>query len=137
MTWTKLPDDLNEDQTLVGLSDAAWRLYLAAVIDANRRRTDGEIPAARLSMIVPRFLEATAEELVKAGLLKRRKGDVYQVAGPLPPHQPTREAMRRLSQSRSEAGRRGAARRWGDRFRHGNGEATAMASAIDDGDVPF
>lgn len=134
MVWTKIPDDANENETLVALTDAAWRLYVAATIDANRRMSDGQIGAARLSMVVPRLREETVSELVDAGLLKRRKGDNYLLAGPLVEHQLTREDVLTLRGKRSLAGKRGAERRWGDGKgdgkRNGKSQAPTIASAM-------
>lgn len=69
MTWTKLPDDLPDRH--LELSDAAFRLHVAATIYSNRIGLDGRIPRARLALIpVPARTRRpkVISELVTAGL---------------------------------------------------------------------
>ena len=69
MTWVKLDDSVTEHPKCVGLSPAAWTLWLHGLTYCSRNLTDGQIPAAMLPRLsgVPNPAKA-ADELVAAGL---------------------------------------------------------------------
>lgn len=69
MTWTKLDEDFPE--RFVELSDAAFRLHVAATVYVNRFGLDGALPRKRLERTsVPQRSRrpAIVRELVEAGL---------------------------------------------------------------------
>lgn len=69
MTWIKLDDSVTEHPKCVGLSPAAWTLWLHGLTYCSRNLTDGRIPAAMLPRLsaVPNPAKA-ADALVDAGL---------------------------------------------------------------------
>lgn len=144
MVWTKIPDDANEEPALVRLSDAAWRLYVAAVVDDNRQKTretehaEGVVSEARLTMIVPRYRSTALRELIAEGLLTamETRGQ-YSLGGPLPEHQLSRDRLRKLREDRAKAGRDGALARWGDGKRHGNRDGSEDGKRDGNQDAPY
>lgn len=68
MTWVKLDDDFPEHPKVDRLSDAAFRLHVAAMCHCSRLLTDGYVGQERVSRLVPRFRPAQVVELTDAGL---------------------------------------------------------------------
>lgn len=69
MTWLKVDDTVTEHPKCVGLSPAAWTLWLHGLTYCSRNLTDGHIPAVmlpRLSSI--QTPKKAAQELTQAGL---------------------------------------------------------------------
>lgn len=78
MSWTKTSDDVPD--RLWSLSDAAFRLHSHATVWSNRLLTDGEIPADRLRVLVPRFRASAVVELESAGLWSKTETG-YRIEG--------------------------------------------------------
>lgn len=117
MTFTKLPDEFNELETVVNLSDAAYRLYVAGFVHANKRLSDGYLPTGALRMIVPRLKPSAVKQLVGSGLWRPTSGG-YQIVEFLEEdggHQFSRSKVEQLRIERAKAGKRGADTRWADR----------------------
>lgn len=66
MTWVKIDDRMPTNPKVIGLSDKAFRLYVASICYSSANLSDGEIPPAALVVIggTPKL----ATELVCAGL---------------------------------------------------------------------
>jgi hypothetical protein len=64
VTWVKLSDDFASHPVVLGLSDGAFRLYVAGLCYCARHLTDGVIPVAVVPTLgVERHRQATAELL--------------------------------------------------------------------------
>ena len=75
MTWVKVDDLITEHEKCVGLSDAAWTLWLHGLLYCSRNLTDGRIPAAMLPRLsAVKNPRKAAGELVSAGLWDERDG---------------------------------------------------------------
>jgi hypothetical protein len=70
MTWVRLEDSFPDNAKVDGLSDGAFRLYVASICHSARELTDGYIATARPRRLVPHFKTRHIEELVAAGLWK-------------------------------------------------------------------
>lgn len=73
MTWIKLDDQVLDHPDMLGLTDGAFRLWVAGLTYASRHLTDGRIPARSLPVIAvvldkPARADAYAGELVEHGL---------------------------------------------------------------------
>lgn len=73
MTWFKLDDRVLEHPRMLGLSDGAFRLWVAGLAYCSRHLTDGRIPAKALTTLSvsldrPGKVDGYVEELVEAGL---------------------------------------------------------------------
>lgn len=67
MPYLNLDDNHADDRTVWRLSDAAFRLDVAAMLYCSRLSTDGLIDRDQLPRLVPRFRPALVDELVAAG----------------------------------------------------------------------
>ena len=70
MAWAKLDDQFVEHPRIIGLSDKAFRLHVAAICHANRKLTDGHITVTdgRVLRALTRTTARHATELVDAGV---------------------------------------------------------------------
>lgn len=66
--WVKIDDRMPDDPAVDGLSDGAFRLYVAGMCWAARQLTDGYVSADRVPRLTPRHKPAYVAELVGAGL---------------------------------------------------------------------
>ena len=64
--WVKIDNGLPDHPKVIGLSDAAFRLYVTGICYSSRFLTDGELSSAVLRRLGG---AEAAQELVKAGLL--------------------------------------------------------------------
>lgn len=72
MPWVKLTDKLDESEKLAAISDASFRLWVLSIAYANRKLTDGHVPASRARILTAlRVPEKTIAELVEAKLWHR------------------------------------------------------------------
>lgn len=116
MTWVNLDDQFPEHPKIDKLSDAAFRLHVAAICYANRHLTDGYLDAARIPRLVPKHQKRFVTELVNADLWETVDGG-YQIHDYLDWNKSRDEvetAQAKLSKVRAEAGRKGARARWGN-----------------------
>jgi hypothetical protein len=105
MSWCYLSDTSNEE--LWELSNPAYRLYVAGLVDCNRRLSDGVIPASRLPALVPDYQPLVAAELAAANLWRAVDGG-YRVVRYLRPD------GWQYSRAQVEKHRADGARRWRD-----------------------
>lgn len=103
---------LPEHPKIEGLSDKAFRVLVELWCYCGRNHTDGIVSEKRWKATgTPR----ARAELVKAGLAEPRPGEgcvMHDFVGP-DGHQRTKADIDELSTRRAQAGRRGAAKRWG------------------------
>lgn len=79
-TYIRLHDGMPDHPKVVGLTDAAFRLYVEALCWCSRRHANGAIAAAALPSIgIHKRPLALAAELVDAGLWERTEGGGYGV----------------------------------------------------------
>lgn len=79
MTWTRLPDDINDRDDLLGVSRSARLLHIEALVWCNRMLKDGRIPARMLRRISDSDdIAADVDELAKAGVWIA-DGDVWEL----------------------------------------------------------
>lgn len=103
----RLSNSIMENRKIVGLSDKAFRAFVAALCYCSRQETDGRIvPGAAKMITTPRVLM----ELVDAGLLEV-DGQDFLVHDYLK-HQRSAVEIAAFRESRSEDGKRGAHLRW-------------------------
>jgi hypothetical protein len=121
MSWLKLDDGFADHPKVDPLTDAAFRLHVAAMCFCARNLTDGFIPLDRPGRMVPRYRRQSAVELEKAGLWLRVDGG-WQVNDYLA-YNPSKAEAKQQRQARQEAGRRGGRR-------SGQAKAQANASAV-------
>jgi hypothetical protein len=76
MTWTRLSDDFADSPAVLGLSDAAFRCHVTALIWSNRQLTDGLIPIRAVHLFAASAEPVT--ELIAAGLWSAND-DGYQL----------------------------------------------------------
>lgn len=109
MSWVKLDDQFPDHPKIAALSDGAFRAHVIAICYSARTLTDGRIPgrlarkwAGRsLKELVPCLWEPADEDFLIHDYLD------YQPSR----HFVTKE-RERISQERSKAGGKGAAKRW-------------------------
>ncbi len=142
MSWGRLDDKLPQHRKSLALAALPWQrwayaraLWTDALAYCHDNKTRGRVPAVLLPRLTPmpaKVAALAAEDLVAVGFWDRAD-DGYAF------HNWDRYSNPKLAEQRSEAGRKGAAARWGpppepDGKSHGsangNGMAPAMASAM-------
>lgn len=108
MTWLRLDNGFPDHPKVIGLTDAAFRLEVEAICYAHRQRTDGVIPDT-----YRRGHARAVDELVTARLWVPAPEGGWLLHDYLA-WQTSRAALEDIRKARSEAGRRGAAKRWGN-----------------------
>lgn len=101
MSWAKLDDAFADHPKVVGLSDAAFRLHVTAILYAARYETDGEIPGGALDRMGGS--PGCAAELADAGLWDITPGG-YAIHDYLKynPSREQRDELRRRAADRQE-----------------------------------
>lgn len=121
MPWVMFDDQFPEHPKIDGLTDSAFRLHVAGICYSNRQLTDGTVPADQVRRLVPRFRRRALDELVARRLWIAVDGD-YQIHDYLQWNKSRAEVLadrERLRKARSDAGKKGAAARWGTRWQTG------------------
>lgn len=82
VTWLKIADEFLEDETVVALSDRAYRLHVSVMVYCSRNLTDGLVTGKQLKVIqailgfqVKRYVA----ELVASGLWLETDDGSYEV----------------------------------------------------------
>jgi hypothetical protein len=105
LAWVRLDESFAEHPKVLGLSDAAFRLYIVALCYANRHLTDGRLPTLWLTGGRGRAVPKAAHQLVDAGLWD--KDDLgYRIHDYLV-YQPSRVEAGARTLTRAESGRLG------------------------------
>lgn len=74
MGWAKFDDQMHRRRKVRRLPDAAWRLYVSAIIDCCAEESDGAIEGWALRELLPHHHEEHVRSLLSAGLLHDRPG---------------------------------------------------------------
>jgi hypothetical protein len=74
MTWTKLDDDFPDRDTILGLSDTAFRLHVCGLIACNRLLTDGFVSRERAARLLGEPKPDALAELVASGVWSEAEG---------------------------------------------------------------
>ena len=130
--WFKVDDSFFSNPKTAMLSDGATALWLRAGSWSAQQLTDGFIPARMVPMF--RGTDDSVNELCDAGLWERDdERDGYRFHD-WEDYQPDGDEVDALRRKRSEAGKRGANRRWqrkpvAENGKNGKPMANAMANA--------
>lgn len=112
MTWTRISDTFTDQPNVLGLSDAAFRAHIEALVWSNRQLTDGRIPAAGLRRIASAAdTKAVVAELLAAGMWQE-DGDAYELDWA------DQESRENVEARRTEWARRAARQRLHNRGDH-------------------
>jgi hypothetical protein len=76
--WVKLDDNFPDHPKVDGLSEGAFRLYIASLCHAQKYLTDGVVPFDRPARLMPRFKPKYIDELLAADLWERN-GSSYLI----------------------------------------------------------
>lgn len=125
MTWTKLPDDWDQVEPYVSLSDNAIRLHIDGLRYCNRHLTDGFISAGAVRTVAPTFKQKGLRALVERGLWRAVDGGFRLTDFAL--NQPSRADVERLRADKSRAGQEGGRR---------SGEARRLKQERSIGEAP-
>jgi hypothetical protein len=115
MAWANFDDQFASHPKIVPLSDGAFRLHVSGICYSAQHLTDGLIGAEAVPTLRPKFRPAMLAELVERNLWIKH-GDVYEIRDYLQwnrSRDEINEERERKRRVRSEAGRKGAAARWG------------------------
>jgi hypothetical protein len=104
--WIRLDDGFVEDERILGLSDKAFRLHVAALCASGRNLTDGFVSAARLHSLkaLTGATQRHADELVSSGLWGAN-GSAWAIRKYLdynPSGEQVREERRKASERRAK-----------------------------------
>lgn len=113
MPFLNLDDNFADHPKVDALSDGAFRLHVAGLCYSSKHLTNGYIPADRAPRLVPRFRRAMLEELLGGLWLPALNG--YEIHDYLDWNRSREEIEQdreRIKKARSEAGKKGAAKRW-------------------------
>jgi hypothetical protein len=127
MTWAKLDDNFYQHPKVIGLSDKAFRLYVASICFASANRTDGEIPRAALPMIGG--TTKLASELTGVALWDTTSRDGWAVHDYLK-YNRSKETIESLSESRRAGGKASAAKRQQLVEQNGEPEGEQLAGKV-------
>ena len=114
MGWVRLDDNFADHPKVIGLSDSAFRLYIASLCYSNRQLTDGFIPGPAYGALAK---NDDAPELINADLWRAVTGG-FQIRS-YEEYQPTRDEVEK---KRTEARERLA--KFRDKKRNGNANET-------------
>ena len=119
MSWVYLDDKFHSNPKVVSAGNAGAGLYAKSLSYCGDHLTDGFVPMPWARVMGSPTLRA---KLVDVGLWQEEHGG-YRIAGYLELN-PSREDVLRKRQERSEAGKKGAAKRWGHDNNHGDSHNT-------------
>ena len=127
MTWIKVEDDFYDHPKFLSLTHDAVALWVTGLAWCSRHRTDGLIPPAAVQRLG--FAPEHAEELAAAGLWTQ-SDNAWRVHE-FTHYQRSADEIAAVSAARSEAGRKGAAKRWQDGKPIANVKQTVSKSIAD------
>jgi hypothetical protein len=128
VTDARYPEQWLNDRCVQQLSSDAFFAFMNALAWSGSNRTDGVIKFADLELI-PRCKSAHAEELVAAGLWRKRRDDGWLItvyAGT----QRSRKQLENEDKYLARERERKAAKRAADRLRRADGRADARADCM-------
>jgi hypothetical protein len=117
--WLKIDDGFAEDERVLGLSDKAFRLHVAALCACARNLTDGVLSLERVRALkaLTGAKDRDVAELAASGL--------WEGSGPWSirkylEYNPSKADAEAKREAQRQGGKRGAEHRWGDRSTHGS-----------------
>lgn len=110
MTWANFDDNFADHPKVAGLSDGAFRLHTSGILYSARYLTDGVVPVSAAKRLTPGYQPGHLTELVSAGLWALEEGG-YHIHDYLQWNR-SRDQILSERTRKSEAGKRGAKRRW-------------------------
>jgi hypothetical protein len=117
LPWTKLDEGFHSHSKVADIEPelmlAAIGLHCLALSWCGEQLTDGVLPKGQPARLAGGSVVLLIDELIRVGLWERR-GTGYQIHDYLS-FNPSREQWEAEQQQKSEAGKRGAALRWGER----------------------
>lgn len=135
MTWARIDDGFRDHPRFLDMSSAAVGLWASSLAYCNKHSTDGHVPVRALAKLAP-IETPKARAAMVAELLGRGAWEPAQDGGYLVHDFLDWNDSKAEVQKRREAGRRGAAARWGpdahrnaDRIADGTAGASATRSA--------
>lgn len=128
MGWAKVDDRLHSHWKTAEAGVEAMGLWVLALSWTRENRTNGFVPRAKALQLGGRHARKHIAALLKASLwLEVEAGYEFHDFLDWQPRSEDEESRREdVSEKRREAGKRGAAKRWG----RGNGEANSMANGM-------
>lgn len=128
MTWVKIDDRLPTHPKVIGLTDKAFRLYVASICYSSANLSDGEVPHAALSLLGgnPKL----AAELVQAGLWDTTSRKGWAVHDYLVYNRSKLKAQA-VSEVRREAGNKSAASRAANSSANGQQSVLSASASAD------
>lgn len=114
MPWANFDDAYADHPKVMALSDGAFRLHTSGILYSARYLTDGVVPKEVATRLTPHYKPQHLRELIVAGLW------TTSVGGPVREYlihdylqwNRSREQILSERSRKSEAGKRGAKRRW-------------------------
>lgn len=117
MPFLNLDDNFADHPKIDALDDAAFRLHVSGLLYCSKHLTDGFIPTNRVGRLTPSYADQVLEELMHGRLWLPANGgySIHDFLDWNRPRAEVEEERERKRKQRSEAGRKGAAIRWGRR----------------------
>ena len=109
-TYIRLHDGMPDHPKVVGLSDAAFRLYVESICWCGRHLTDGKVPAAAMRRMGG-WSPESIEELAVVGLLETSAGAAWLIHD-YTEHQRTADEVAGYRKAKRLAGVTGNHERW-------------------------
>lgn len=113
MSWANFDDNFADHPKVLGLSDGAFRLHTSGILYCARYLTDGDVPQAQVPKLTPNYRPAHLKELVTEGLWVKGTGH-YNIHDYLDWNRSRAQVLSERAR-KSEAGKRGARKRWDNR----------------------
>lgn len=110
MPWANFDDAYADHPKVMALSDGAFRLHTSGILYCARYLTDGVVPLPVAARLTPGYTPRHLTELVAADLWALGEGG-YRIHDYLQWNR-SREQILSERSRKSEAGKRGAKRRW-------------------------
>lgn len=111
MAWANFDDNFADHPKVVPLSDTAFRLHTSGILYCARYLTDGYVSASQVPRLTPTYTKAALRELLAPGLWSTDEEGGYNIHDYLQWNR-SREQIMYERVRKSEAGKRGAKRRW-------------------------
>lgn len=106
MPWVRFEDTFDQHPKVIGLSDAAYRMWTRAIAYCSRNLTDAFLSRAAAKELRPGDWARCAGQLIKVGLFEAAESG-YLVHD-YHDYQPTKQRVLDIRAARAKAGRRGA-----------------------------
>ena len=114
MAWVRLDDQFPDHPKVAGLSNDAFCLHITALCWTAKQQTDGRLPCVLLKRLAWRCHDPAMAlaELVASGVWDE-DGDAGWTIHDYLDYNPSKSELEALADTRSAAGKAGAAARWG------------------------